>query len=133
MTRQVLVAVALYCTHSITDPMQVPPAEGRPHRWPPWVRLGLVMKPTAGNTAGVTPRQPTAASAVEATAAVAGAGRDWLAGGKVTPGNGSATPPVPSRAASHRPDSRPLRGAGLARKTRKPRKTSKSRLTPGSP
>src|SRR5580692_9359581 len=110
--------------------MQVPRVEGRHHRWPAWPRLGLVMKPTAGKTAGVTPRQPTAASAVVAVAAVAVAGRDWLAVAKLTPGTSSASTPVTSRAASHRPDSRPLwgaasaSGAGLVRK---------SRLTPGSP
>src|SRR5271156_3165692 len=105
--------------------MQMPPVEGRHHRWPAWLRLGLVMKPTAGKTAGVTPRQPTATSAVAAVAALAVAGRDWLAVAKLTPpGTSSASTPVTSRAASHRPDSRPLRGAasatgaGLVRKSR---------------
>src|SRR5438105_191610 len=45
ITRQVLAAVVLYCTHSTTVPMQVLAPERRHHRWPPWVRWGLVMKP----------------------------------------------------------------------------------------
>src|SRR5580693_10808334 len=110
--------------------MQMPPVEGRHHRWPAWLRLGLVMKPAAGKIAGVTPRQPTATSAVAAVVAVVVAGRDWLAAAKLTLGTSSASTPVTSRGASHRPDSRPLRGAAWAGGTRLVRK---SRLTPGSP
>src|SRR5580700_4186385 len=120
--------------------MQMPPVEGRHHRWPAWLRLGLVMKPAAGKTAGVTPWQPTvvsavaavavAAVAVAAVARVAVAGRDWLAVAKLTPGTSSASTPVTSRAASQRPDSRPRRGAASASGAGLVRK---SRLTPGSP
>src|ERR1700751_1050576 len=101
--------------------MQVPPVEGRHHRWPAWLRLGLGMKPPAGKTAGGTPREPTAASAVAAVAAVATvavAGRDWLVLAKLTPGTSSASTPVTSRAASHRPDSCPRPGAGPGRRRR---------------
>src|SRR5690242_19731596 len=65
MTRQVLVAVVLYWTNSTTVPMHtlVPSPANRHHRWPPWLRPGLVMKPWAGKIAGVTPRHPVAACA----------------------------------------------------------------------
>src|ERR1700721_999113 len=100
--------------------MHVPPVAGRHHRRPPWLRLGLEMKPTAGKAAGVTALPPTAAAAVAAaTAATAAvAGRDWPVVAKLTPGTSSASTPVTSRAASHRPGSLPPRGAGRARKPR---------------
>src|SRR5689334_19987509 len=63
VTCQVLAAVVLYCTHMMTVPMHTlpPSAERRHHKWPPWARLGLVMKPLAGRIAWVTPRQPAVA------------------------------------------------------------------------
>src|SRR6516162_7817507 len=110
--------------------MHTPPASARHHRWPAWVRVGLVMKPTAGMTAGVTPRQPTAAVTAEVTAEVTAAraarlaGLDWLAAAWLTPGTSSASAPVMSTAASHLPGSRLVRAAVLVRR---------SCLTPGSP
>ena len=66
-----MAAVALYCTHMMTVPMHtLPSAVRRHHRWPPWARLGLVMKPVAGSTAGVTPRQPAVATAAVVVVAV---------------------------------------------------------------
>src|SRR6476661_2046699 len=60
VTCQVLAAVVLYCTHMMTVPMHTlpPSAERRHHRWPPWVRPGLVMKPLAVRSAWVTPWPP---------------------------------------------------------------------------
>ena len=61
----------LYCTHMMTVPMHtLPSAERCHHRWPPWARLGLVMKPFAGRNASVTPRQPAVVAAVVAAAVV---------------------------------------------------------------
>jgi hypothetical protein len=57
----------------MTVPMHtLPSAERCHHRWPPWARLGLVMKPFAGRSASVTPLQSATAALVAAAAAVVG-------------------------------------------------------------
>ena len=64
----------LYCTHMMTVPMHtLPSAERCHHRWPPWARLGLVMKPFAGSSAWVTPLQPATAAVVAAAVVLAAA------------------------------------------------------------
>jgi hypothetical protein len=56
----------------MTVPMHtLPPAERCHHRWPPWTRLGLVMKPSAGSSTCVTPRQPAAVVVVAVVAPAA--------------------------------------------------------------
>jgi hypothetical protein len=56
----------------MTVPMHtLPSAERCHHRWPPWTRLGLVMKPFAGSCICVTPRQPAAVVVVDVAAVVA--------------------------------------------------------------
>jgi hypothetical protein len=55
----------------MTVPMHtLPSAERCHHRWPPWARLGLVMKPFAGSNTWVTPRQPAALVAAAAVVVV---------------------------------------------------------------
>src|SRR5437588_3093380 len=117
VTCQVLATVVLYCTHMMTVPMHTlpPSAERRHHKWPPWARFGLVMKPLAGRIAWVTPRQPamavftavfTAMAAVVAAVVVAVVVLDRPAVMWVTPGASRPTAAVMSTAASHLAGSR---------------------------
>ena len=88
----------------MTVPMHtLPSAVRRHHRWPPWVRFGLVMKPFAGRSASVTPRQPAAVMAAVVVAVVA---LDRPAVTKFMPGASSPTAAVMSAAASHLAGSR---------------------------
>src|SRR5438045_3819378 len=114
LTCHVLASVVLYCTHMMTVPTHTlpPSAERRHHRWPPWLRLGLVTKPLAGSSAGVTPRQPAVAVfTVVAAVVVAVVVLDRPAVTKFTPGASSPTAAVMSVAASHVAGSRLRRTA----------------------